>query len=53
MHLTGDRLTFAAIAAIYLAAAMPWEERALRTKFGTGYAEYERQVRWRVVPFVY
>src|SRR5215467_6276820 len=52
-HMTGDRLFFAAIAAVYLLIAMPFEERSLRTSFGERYVEYERLVRYRVVPYVY
>src|SRR6185369_9239861 len=52
-HMTGDRLVFAAISAIYLIVAMPIEERALRREFGETYTRYEKHVRWRVVPYIY
>jgi protein-S-isoprenylcysteine O-methyltransferase Ste14 len=52
-HMTGDRLYFAVIAAVYLVIAMPFEERSLRTSFGPRYEEYQRLVRYRVVPYVY
>jgi protein-S-isoprenylcysteine O-methyltransferase Ste14 len=52
-HMTGDRLAFAAITTCYLVIAIPWEERALTKSFGEAYREYTRQVRWRVVPFIY
>jgi len=52
-HMTGDRLVFAAISSAYLLIAIPWEERSLRREFGTAYVEYERQVPWRVIPYVY
>ena len=52
-HLTGDRLAFAAISSIYLLVAVPWEERSLMQSFGEDYARYAREVRWRVIPFVY
>lgn len=52
-HMTGDRLAFAAISALYLAVAVPWEERSLLRQFGPAYAEYRRQVRWRILPYVY
>lgn len=51
--MTADRLAFAAITTIYLLLAIPWEERSLGRAFGDGYARYQRQVRWRVIPFVY
>ena len=52
-HMTGDRLAFAAITTIYLLIAIPWEERSLVNTFGDEYERYKRQVKWKVVPFVY
>jgi methanethiol S-methyltransferase len=52
-HMTGDRLIFAAISAFYLVIAVPFEERSLIANFGEDYTRYQRQVRWRMVPFVY
>ena len=52
-HLTGDRALFAAMTIAYLVIAMPWEERSLERTFGDDYARYRRDVRWRVIPFVY
>jgi protein-S-isoprenylcysteine O-methyltransferase Ste14 len=52
-HMTGNRLAFAVISAAYLVAAVPWEERSLRRTFGRAYADYQRQVPWRMVPYVY
>ena len=52
-HMTGDRLAFAALTSAYLVAAVPWEERSLRQSFGDEYARYAKQVRWRIVPYVY
>ena len=52
-HMTGDRLAFAAITSIYLVMAVPWEERSLMRSFGEEYAEYKRNVRWRIVPYVF
>lgn len=52
-HMTGDRLAFAAISTLYLVAAVPFEERALRRTFGADYARYAQTVRWRIVPFIY
>jgi protein-S-isoprenylcysteine O-methyltransferase Ste14 len=51
--LTADRLAFAAISSCYLMMAIPWEERSLELAFGEAYATYKRQVRWRVIPYVY
>jgi hypothetical protein len=52
-HLTGDRVAFAAMSSFYLIVAIPWEERSLEQSFGEPYARYKKQVRWRVVPYVY
>jgi protein-S-isoprenylcysteine O-methyltransferase Ste14 len=52
-HMTGDRLIFAGISVLYLLIAMPFEERSLGTSFGEAYVEYQRQVRYRLVPYVY
>jgi protein-S-isoprenylcysteine O-methyltransferase Ste14 len=52
-HMTGDRLVFAAITTLYLVIAIPWEERSLARSFGEDYARYAREVRWRMIPFIY
>jgi protein-S-isoprenylcysteine O-methyltransferase Ste14 len=52
-HMTGDRLIFAGISALYLLIAMPLEERSLRRSFVEAYADYARMVRYRIVPYVY
>jgi protein-S-isoprenylcysteine O-methyltransferase Ste14 len=52
-HMTGDRLFFAGISTFYLLVAMPFEERSLVTSFGPEYEAYRRQVRYRLVPYVY
>jgi protein-S-isoprenylcysteine O-methyltransferase Ste14 len=52
-HMTGNRLAFAIITAIYLVVAVPWEERALMQSFGDEYRRYRALVRWRIVPYVY
>jgi methanethiol S-methyltransferase len=51
--MTGTRASFAVISTVYLAAAIPWEERALNEVFGPEYEAYRRTVRWRMVPFLY
>jgi protein-S-isoprenylcysteine O-methyltransferase Ste14 len=50
--MTGTRLVFAAVSTLYLALAVPFEERDLTRLFGPSYAEYQREVRWKMVPFV-
>jgi len=52
-HMTGDRAAFAVITAAYLFAAVPFEERSLVQSFGEAYTRYQRDVRWRIVPFIY
>ena len=52
-HMTGDRLTFAVVTAIYLFAAIPWEERSLCAEFGDEYVRYQGMVRWRILPYVF
>jgi len=52
-EMTGTRLVFAAVSTLYLALAVPFEERDLSRLFGPGYADYKREVRWRMLPFVY
>ena len=52
-HMTGDRLAFAVITTAYLVVAVPWEERSLMRTFGEDYAQYVREVKWRMIPFIY
>jgi protein-S-isoprenylcysteine O-methyltransferase Ste14 len=52
-HMTATRFVFAAVSTIYLAAAIPFEERSLVRHFGAQYANYASRVRWRMVPFLY
>jgi protein-S-isoprenylcysteine O-methyltransferase Ste14 len=52
-HMTHDRFAFAAITTVYLIIAIPMEERSLRRTFGDDYVRYMRQVRWRMIPFIY
>jgi methanethiol S-methyltransferase len=52
-HMTMTRLTFAVLSTAYLAIAIPFEERALVHVFGAQYRDYQRRVRWRMIPGVY
>jgi protein-S-isoprenylcysteine O-methyltransferase Ste14 len=51
--MTTSRLLFATISTIYLIAAIPLEERSLVDAYGEKYRTYQRQMRWRLVPFVW
>jgi protein-S-isoprenylcysteine O-methyltransferase Ste14 len=51
--MTATRFTFAAISTLYLALAIPLEERALADTFGTAYDDYRRRVRSRMIPGLY
>ena len=52
-HMTGTRLTFAAISCLYLMLAVPFEERDLRHTLGSAYEVYMRKVRWKIIPGVF
>ena len=52
-HMTADRFTFALVSTLYIAVAIPFEERALEDTFGPDYARYRKHVRWRMVPGLY
>jgi protein-S-isoprenylcysteine O-methyltransferase Ste14 len=51
--MTMTRLTFAVFSTLYLAVAIPFEERSLTETFGRDYASYRRKVRWRMIPGIY
>lgn len=51
--MTMTRLIFAVVSTLYLALAVPFEERSLVETFGPEYASYRQKVRWRMVPGLY
>ena len=51
--MTAGRLLFASISTLYLALAIPFEERSLTAEFGAAYSAYQRKVRWRLLPGVW
>jgi protein-S-isoprenylcysteine O-methyltransferase Ste14 len=52
-RMTTDRAVFAIISTLYLALAVPFEERSLVQTFGEAYSRYADKVRWKIVPGVY
>jgi len=52
-HMTATRFSFAALSTLYLIVAIPLEERSLVREFGGAYRDYQRRVRWRMIPGVY
>lgn len=52
-EMTMTRLVFAAVSTLYLAIAVPFEERGLIETFGPDYASYQARVRWRMLPGLY
>lgn len=51
--MTFTRALFAGLSIAYVAAAVPFEERALVEVYGEDYRRYQRQVRARLLPGVY
>ena len=52
-EMTMTRFVFAVTSTLYLAVAVPFEERGLAETFGPDYASYQEKVRWRMVPGIY
>ena len=52
-EMNADRLLFTALSLVYLLIGIWLEERSLREEFGAAYAEYQRAVKWRILPGVY
>ena len=51
--MTNSRLLFALVSGAYIVLAIPFEERSLRRASGGSYAEYMREVRWKLIPGLY
>jgi protein-S-isoprenylcysteine O-methyltransferase Ste14 len=51
--MTGTRAVFALVSTLYLAIAIPFEERALIHVFGDAYRAYQQRTRWRMFPGVW
>ena len=52
-EMNGTRLVFAVVSTLYLALAVPFEERDLIRSFGADYERYRQRVRWRMIPGLY
>ncbi|HXE79309.1 MAG TPA: isoprenylcysteine carboxylmethyltransferase family protein [Vicinamibacterales bacterium] len=52
-QMTATRFSFACLSTAYLVIAIPFEERSLRRLYGDAYREYQRHVRWRMIPGLY
>ena len=51
--MTTSRMVFAVISTVYLAAAIPFEEASLVEAHGAKYLAYQREMRWRLIPYVW
>ena len=51
--MNANRLLFAAVSSAYLILAIPWEEKSLVAVHGDRYRDYQRMVRWRILPGVW
>jgi hypothetical protein len=51
--MTMTQLVFAVVSSIYLVVGMVFEERSLLAAAPGAYGEYQREVRWKVIPGVY
>lgn len=51
--MNSSRLLFAVVSTAYLIVAIPFEERSLVEAFGEKYQVYQREMRWRLIPYVW
>lgn len=51
--MTVSQLLFAVVSTGYLIAAIPFEERSLLESFPEQYGAYQKQMRWKLVPYVW
>ena len=51
--MTSSRMLFAVISTLYLIAAIPFEERSLLESHREAYGAYQKQMKWRLIPFIW
>ena len=51
--MTTSQLLFAVISTAYLVVAIPWEEALLVEMFGDKYRDYQKEMRWRIIPLIW
>ena len=51
--MTTSRMLFAVVSTLYLIAAIPFEERSLLETHRDAYSAYQKQMRWRLIPFIW
>jgi protein-S-isoprenylcysteine O-methyltransferase Ste14 len=51
--MTMSRFVFAVISTVYLIVAIPFEERTLLESHREDYGAYQKQMRWRLIPYVW
>jgi protein-S-isoprenylcysteine O-methyltransferase Ste14 len=51
--MTTSQLLFAVTSTLYLVAAIPFEERSLVEVFPEKYGAYQKEMRWRLIPFIW
>ena len=51
--MTAGRALFAVVSSLYLILAIPLEERSLVQEHGNEYRQYQRLVRWKLIPGVW
>ena len=51
--MTMSRLVFAVVSTLYLVAAIPFEERSLLEHFPEKYGGYQKQMKWRLIPYIW
>jgi protein-S-isoprenylcysteine O-methyltransferase Ste14 len=51
--MTSAQLLFAVTSTLYLVAAIPFEERSILESHGEAYRAYQKQMRWKLIPYIW